>query len=103
MPFSAPIREATGDVVLDGVSHGAASIRALRFKCRASALVPEDRLGQGLVPEFEIWRNTTLPALKRCFRLANFAVPVAAREYEREAGKPSSKPADQRPVHPISW
>lgn len=29
------------------------------------ALVPEDRFKQGLVPDFEIWRNTTLPALER--------------------------------------
>jgi ribose transport system ATP-binding protein len=29
------------------------------------ALVPEDRFGQGLVRDFEIWRNATLPALDR--------------------------------------
>jgi ribose transport system ATP-binding protein len=27
-------------------------------------LVPEDRMRQGLIPGFEIWRNTTLPALE---------------------------------------
>lgn len=45
------------------------------------ALVPEDRMGQGLIPGFEIWRNTTLPALggvswRNC-------LPVREREMER--------------------
>lgn len=53
--------QATGQVLLEG--------RPLRRSTRASvgagvALVPEDRLGQGLVPGFEIWRNVTLPALE---------------------------------------
>jgi ribose transport system ATP-binding protein len=52
---------ATGDVILRG--------RKLRRSTAAAvkagiALVPEDRMRQGLVPGFEIWRNTTLPALK---------------------------------------
>ncbi|WP_232470959.1 sugar ABC transporter ATP-binding protein [Caballeronia hypogeia] len=42
-----PIRRSTGASVAAGV-----------------ALVPEDRMRQGLVPLFEIWRNTTLPALE---------------------------------------
>ena len=52
---------ATGEVLLEGRplhrSTGAAVGAGM-------ALVPEDRLGQGLVPGFEIWRNITLPALE---------------------------------------
>ena len=45
------------------------------------ALVPEDRMGEGLIPGFEIWRNTTLPALggvswRNC-------LPIREREMER--------------------
>jgi ribose transport system ATP-binding protein len=44
-------------------------------------LVPEDRMSMGLVPEFEIWRNTSLPALRG---VSTFnALPNAARERER--------------------
>ena len=51
---------ATGQVMLGGhqVGHSTgASVRA------GMGLVPEDRMRQGLIPDFEIWRNTTLPAL----------------------------------------
>ena len=44
-------------------------------------LVPEERMKQGLVPDFEIWRNTTLPALRGVSSLN--AIPVARRERER--------------------
>ena len=44
-------------------------------------MVPEDRMAQGLVPDFEIWRNTTLPALSGVSVLN--ALPVAERERER--------------------
>ena len=45
------------------------------------ALVPEDRNRQGLVPNFEIWRNTTLPALKD---VAWFGLmPLSSREHQR--------------------
>ena len=49
------------------------------------ALVPEDRVRQGLVPGFEIWKNTTLP------RLADVSLagllPRRDQEFERgEAG-----------------
>jgi ribose transport system ATP-binding protein len=51
---------ATGEVRVEGRlirrSTGAAVAAGI-------ALVPEDRMRQGLVPLFEIWRNTTLPAL----------------------------------------
>ena len=56
---------ATGDVLVAGAtlrrSTGAAVAAGL-------ALVPEDRMRQGLVPEFEIWRNVTLPDLGRISR-----------------------------------
>lgn len=51
---------ATGRVMLEGqvIGHSTgASVKA------GMGLVPEDRMRQGLVPDFEIWRNTTLPAL----------------------------------------
>ena len=44
-------------------------------------MVPEDRMAQGLVPDFEIWRNTTLPALGGVSVLNS--LPVAERERER--------------------
>lgn len=46
-------------------------------------LVPEDRNRQGLIPQFEIWRNTTLPALETIS--AGGLVPDMARERERGA------------------
>jgi ribose transport system ATP-binding protein len=53
--------DATGQVSMAG--------RLLRRSTMAAVkagigLVPEDRMAQGLVPGFEIWRNTTLPALE---------------------------------------
>ena len=69
---------ATGTVLLDGVrvarSTGA-SVKA------GIGLVPEDRLSQGLVPDFEIWRNVSLPALGGVSRFN--ALPDAERERER--------------------
>lgn len=70
--------QATGTVLLDGqpVRRGtAAAVNA------GIGLVPEDRLGQGLVPDFEIWRNLTLPALGGVSALN--MLPVAARERAR--------------------
>ncbi len=53
--------EATGEVRVDGQLVG----RSTRAAVAAGlALVPEDRLKQGLVPAFEIWRNVTLPDLE---------------------------------------
>lgn len=51
---------ATGDVLLDGTSVGRSTGAAVRA---GIGLVPEERMGQGLIPDFEIWRNTTLPSL----------------------------------------
>jgi ribose transport system ATP-binding protein len=70
--------QATGDVLLDGVAIGRSTGAAVRA---GIGLVPEERMGQGLIPEFEIWRNTTLPALGGV-SMAN-AVPVASRERAR--------------------
>ncbi|MFP3554864.1 sugar ABC transporter ATP-binding protein [Paraburkholderia sp. SIMBA_049] len=53
-------REATGEVVVAGHSIRRSTMAAVKA---GIALVPEDRMGQGLVPGFEIWRNTSLPAL----------------------------------------
>ena len=53
-------KAATGEVLLDGgrlKRSTGASVHA------GIGMVPEDRNQQGLVPEFEIWRNVTLPAL----------------------------------------
>ena len=72
--------DATGDVRVDGRLIGkstAASVRA------GLGLVPEDRMAQGLVPGFEIWRNTTLPALDGVSSRASW---LPDRTLERERG-----------------
>jgi len=69
---------ATGEVILDGKSitrSTAASVKA------GIGMVPEDRLAQGLVPDFEIWRNITLPALNGVSVFGS--VLVGQRERER--------------------
>ena len=71
-------KAASGVVVLDGsqVSRGpGAAVRA------GIGLVPEDRMAQGLVPEFEIWRNISLPALAGVSLLN--VMPVSERERAR--------------------
>ena len=52
--------DATGEVRVDGQSIRRSTAAAVKA---GMGLVPEDRMAQGLVPGFEIWRNTTLPAL----------------------------------------
>ncbi|MFM0498425.1 sugar ABC transporter ATP-binding protein [Paraburkholderia sp. SIMBA_055] len=72
--------DATGEVRVDGRLLGrstAASVRA------GLGLVPEDRMAQGLVPGFEIWRNTTLPALDGVSR--GGWLPDGAQERKRGA------------------
>ena len=69
---------ATGRVLLDGnivPKNTNASVKA------GIGMVPEDRNAQGLVPDFEIWRNTTLPALASVSAFG--AIPVPQRERER--------------------
>lgn len=71
-------KHATGAVMLDGKSlarNVGAAVKA------GIGLVPEDRMAQGLVPDFEIWRNTTLPALGGVSVLN--ALPIAERERDR--------------------
>lgn len=69
---------ATGDVVLRGKKLRGTTGAAVKA---GIALVPEDRMRQGLVPSFEIWRNTTLPALEGVS--AGGLLPRFAKEYER--------------------
>lgn len=51
---------ATGEVLLDGKPLGRSTGAAV---AAGIGLVPEDRNRQGIIPDFEIWRNITLPAL----------------------------------------
>jgi ribose transport system ATP-binding protein len=71
-------KHATGAVILDGkpiARNAGAAVKA------GIGMVPEDRMAQGLVPDFEIWRNTTLPALSGVSAMN--ALPIAERERER--------------------
>lgn len=51
---------ATGEVLLDGKPYGRSTGAAV---AAGIGLVPEDRNRQAIIPDFEIWRNITLPAL----------------------------------------
>ena len=68
----------TGSVVVNGNSIARSPGAAVKA---GIGLVPEDRMAQGLVPDFEIWRNITLPALNGVSRFNS--LPVAERERER--------------------
>jgi ribose transport system ATP-binding protein len=70
--------QATGEVYLDGAPVGRSTGAAVRA---GIGLVPEERMSQGLIPDFEIWRNTTLPAL-RGVSLASM-IPLASQERAR--------------------
>lgn len=72
-------REATGEVLLDGKAFGRSTGAAV---AAGIGLVPEDRNRQGIVPDFEIWRNITLPALDGVSGFAG----VLSEEQERERG-----------------
>jgi ribose transport system ATP-binding protein len=52
--------QATGEVLLDGKPFARNTGAAV---AAGIGLVPEDRNRQGIVPDFEIWRNISLPAL----------------------------------------
>ncbi len=69
---------ATGEVLLDGKRVARDTGAAVRA---GIGMVPEDRMAQGLVPDFEIWKNTTLPALGSVSVMN--ALPVGERERER--------------------
>lgn len=71
---------ATGTVVVGGRPIARTPMAAVKA---GIALVPEDRVGQGLVPLFELWRNTTLPALEGVSWLR--WLPVRSREHQRGA------------------
>lgn len=72
--------DATGEVRVDGRLLGRSTAAAVRA---GLGLVPEDRMAQGLVPGFEIWRNTTLPALDGVSR--GGWLPDGAQEWKRGA------------------
>lgn len=69
---------ARGEVLVDGAAVGRSPNAAVRA---GIGLVPEDRNRQGLVPDFEIWRNVTLPALAQVSALG--MLPIADRERQR--------------------
>lgn len=71
-------RDATGEVLVGDRPIARSTMAAVKA---GIALVPEDRLRQGLVPEFEIWRNTTLPALDGVSW--GRSLPLREREIER--------------------
>ncbi|MFM0139357.1 sugar ABC transporter ATP-binding protein [Caballeronia grimmiae] len=72
--------DATGEVSVGGRALGRSTASAVKA---GLALVPEDRMAQGLVPGFEIWRNTTLPALDGVSR--GRGLPDRTQEYRRGA------------------
>ncbi|RFU49790.1 sugar ABC transporter ATP-binding protein [Paraburkholderia sp. DHOC27] len=72
--------DATGTVRLNGQTLSRSTMAAVKA---GLALVPEDRMKQGLVPIFEIWRNTTLPALEGVS--LHHWLPVREREIARAA------------------
>ena len=72
--------DATGTVLLNGQALRRSTMAAVKA---GLALVPEDRMKQGLVPIFEIWRNTTLPALDGVS--LHHWLPVRERELARAA------------------
>lgn len=70
--------DAVGEVRVAGQSTRRSTAAAVKA---GLALVPEDRMRQGLVPEFEIWRNTTLPSLESVS--SSRWLPVRDRERKR--------------------
>jgi ribose transport system ATP-binding protein len=71
-------RDATGEVLVEGAPVGRSPAAAVGA---GMGLVPEDRSAQAIIPNFEIWRNVSLPALHGVSALG--ALPVASRERER--------------------
>ncbi len=70
---------ATGEVLLDGKPFGRSTGAAV---AAGIGLVPEDRNRQGIIPDFEIWRNVTLPALDGITSFGG----VLSRKLERARG-----------------
>jgi ribose transport system ATP-binding protein len=73
-------REARGDVLVAGQKIARKPVAAVRA---GIALVPEDRMKQGLVPIFSLWQNTTLPSLEQ---ISGRGV-LLNRRRERECGE----------------
>ena len=71
---------ASGGVAVGGRQIGRSTMAAVKA---GIALVPEDRAGQGLVPLFELWRNTSLPALESVSWRG--WLPIRQREHQRGA------------------
>jgi len=71
-------RDSTGEVFVGGRAIPRSTPAAVKA---GIALVPEDRMDQGLIPGFEIWRNTTLPALDGVS--SGHWLPLRRREIER--------------------
>jgi len=69
---------ATGSVRVNGAPLARTTPAAVKA---GLALVPEDRMAQGLIPGFELWRNLSLPGLADLSR--GRMLPVHARERER--------------------
>ena len=69
---------ARGEVLVDGHPIRRSVTAAMRA---GMGLVPEDRNTQGLVPQFEIWRNTTLPKIGGLTRPG--LLPSRAEEFDR--------------------
>ena len=71
--------DASGEVLVKGKPLARSTTAAV---AAGLALVPEDRLAQGLFRQFEIWRNTTFPALESVSDFGWFP----RRDRERERG-----------------
>ncbi|WP_421375191.1 sugar ABC transporter ATP-binding protein [Paraburkholderia sp. DD10] len=74
--------DATGEVCVEGRPIRRSTAAAVRA---GMGLVPEDRMAQGLVPGFEVWRNTTLPALDGVSRWSWLPDPFRERGRGAEA------------------
>lgn len=73
---------AVGERLLNGTPLGRGPGAAVKA---GIGLVPEDRMGQGLVPEFEIWRNVTLPALSGVSRFNALLQPELEQARAQDA------------------
>jgi ribose transport system ATP-binding protein len=72
---------ARGSVKVRGKKVGRSPMAAVKA---GLSLVPEDRMAQGLVPGWEIWRNVTLPFLSSYSR---FGLLLSKKKEERRAAE----------------
>jgi ribose transport system ATP-binding protein len=89
---------ATGEVLMDGRVVPRSTVCAVQA---GLALVPEDRRAQGLVSDFEIWRNATLPALERVSLFGLFPIRGLERRRGADAIRDLGIKADS-PDSPVS-